>query len=115
MLTFALSVSLGLKESGYPAEQGATRVRPKLAPANPAGVDRLQIRAAPEEPVCIGDTPAGEAEAVQHGEAVKPVVIGVAADFELRRSGSHKRARKPRRHMSANGQLRQRWSPDPAT
>ena len=42
---------------------------------------------------------------MQHGEAVKPVVIGVAADFELRRPGSHKRARKPRRQVSANGQL----------
>ena len=42
---------------------------------------------------------------MQHGEPVKPMVVSVAADFKFRRRGSDKRARKPRRHVSANGQL----------
>ena len=53
----------------------------------------------------IGDTSAGDREAVEHREAVEPVVHPARAHLEAGRPGAQQRPLKPRRQLAEHGQL----------
>ena len=67
-------------------------------------VARRPVGTAFEEAVRVGHAALCEGEAVEHREAVEPVVHGTAADLPLRRAGANQRSLEPARKLALHGE-----------
>ncbi len=87
-----------------PLEERAAWVRRELRVGDPALVARRAVGAALEEAIRVGNLAAREREAVQHREAVDPMVHGAVADHPLGRAGANQRSPEPGRKLAPHGE-----------
>jgi hypothetical protein len=76
-------------------EQRAAGVSGELAVDESALLARGAVVAALQEAVAVRSVPVGDREAVQHRQAVEPVVQALLGHLELRRPGAQQRALQP--------------------
>ena len=88
----------------HPLEERAAWVRRELRVGDPALVARRAIGAALEEAIGVGNVAVREREAVQHREAVEPMVHGSIADLPFGRAGAKQRSLEPGRKLAPHGE-----------
>ena len=98
-------VGVGRREDrGDALKQRAAWIRREPALRQLPRCFRVAKGARAQEAVAIGDAAVVEAEPVQHGEAVEPVIDGLPGEIEFGRPGAHERARKPARELARDRQ-----------
>ncbi len=97
---------LGREHRRDAREQRAARVGGELRVGDLARLARGAIGVRLEKAARVGDLAAGDREAVQHREAVEPVVHRALADLPLRRAGAQQRALEPAGERPLDGQAR---------
>ncbi len=92
----------GREDRLHALEQRAAGVGAEAA--GQAALLGLGVGVAADEAALVGDLPVGEAEAVEHGQAVEPVVDPPLAHLELGGRHAHERAAEPGGQRAAHGQ-----------
>jgi hypothetical protein len=93
----------GREHGHHPPEDRPAGVGGELAVGDPS-LSYGRVRPGLELAVGVADRAVGEAEAVQHRLAVKPMIEAASIGLEPRRAGADQRAPQPRRQLALDGQ-----------
>ena len=100
----AIVGELGIEDRGDAAEQSATGVGGELGIGYLAGRLRRAERLALEKAVGIAHGAIGKRKAMQHRQAIEPMIIGSCANLEFGRPGAEQRTLQPGRERAVDGE-----------
>ena len=104
----AIVSEIGREDRRDAAKQCAAGVGRKLPIADLAGLLRGRERIAAQEAIGVGRVTAFEGKAMQHRQAVEPMIVGAVSHLELGGAGAEQGACKPGRQLALDDERHRR-------